>query len=135
MDMFEADNIVELASSYLARQYHTFNESNDVDWVKFTVAQSAIDRNLLYQIETQNLGWSMDTVLYLYAPDGSTVLDRNDDYGNRYASRIRWRPQQPGVYFLKVVPYSSNSTGHCDASYELSILPIFGQVFLPRLDR
>lgn len=57
----------------------------DEDWVKF-LAQAGHR----YVLQTDNLGFSADTVLTLYASGGATVLAENDDisYPKNPASRV-----------------------------------------------
>lgn len=134
-DIYENDDTYTTASGYAGIQSHTFHATTDTDWVKFTVPGADVTNNVPYRIETSNLGWGMDTVLYLYDTDGSTQLAYNDDGGAGLASRIDWTPPAEGTYYIKAGPYSSNSTAYCDAVYDLMILPVRAQVFLPLVMR
>jgi len=131
-DSFEFDDNPANARPAGPMQYHTFHVQSDPDWVRITVPQSDVDRGVLYRLMTRNLGWGVDTVIELYASDGETLLAWNDDFPYP-ASRIDWRPQSAGVYYLKARPFSSwyGGAAHCDASYDLVVLPIRGTVLLP----
>ncbi len=129
-DIYESDNISTTASAYTGIQSHTFHTITDTDWVTFTVPQADVD-GVSYRIETLNLGSGMDTYLYLYDTDGVTELARDDDSGSGQASLIVWTPPASGTYYVKVRPFSGSSTAYCDAVYDLMILPMRGQIFLP----
>ena len=88
-----------------------------------------------YRIETFNLGLDMDTVLHLYGTDGSTELAYDDDDGVGLASHIDWPPPAAGTYYVLVAPYDEYSTTYCDAVYDLIILPVRGQIYLPHATR
>jgi YVTN family beta-propeller protein len=57
-------------------QTHNICPDNDHDWVSFSVAGPGT-----MTMETRNLSGGTDTMLYLYAPDGTTLLAYNDDKG------------------------------------------------------
>ncbi|NLF02951.1 MAG: hypothetical protein GX601_18460 [Anaerolineales bacterium] len=131
-DAYESDDEAALASPYQGTQSHSFHSSEDVDWVRLTVPSFDVARGVSYRIETRNLGWGMDTVLELYDTDGATHLVQNDDGGAEFASQIRWTPTFEGTYYVKVRPYSSQSTAYCDAYYDLLVVANRG-VVLPTL--
>jgi hypothetical protein len=134
-DAYESNNTAATAKDYHSIQTHTFHTSDDVDWIKFTVPAADVTHGVPYHIETLNIGWGMDTCLHLYDVDGSTELAYNDDGGVGLASRIVWTPSAAGTYYVKVRPYSSNSTDYCDAYYDLRILPVRAKTFLPLVTR
>ena len=72
-----------------------------------------------YRIETLNLASGTDTVLELYAPDGTTLIDRNDD-SNGLASLITFTPGAGGSYYVKAVDFSNSAAGVA-ISYDLRI--------------
>jgi len=130
-DIYESDDTSTTARAYTGIQSHTFHADTDTDWITFTVPQADVDNGVLYRIETFNLGWGMDTYLHLYDTDGITELAYDDDSGAGLASLIMWTPSTAGIYYVKARPYSSDSTAYCDAVYDLMILPIRAQVYLP----
>jgi C1A family cysteine protease/predicted secreted protein len=113
-------------------QHHTFHESGDVDWIKFTVTAGNA-----YTITTSNLEANNDTVLELYDTDGTTKLKDDDCVG--LASCINnWIAPGDGTYFIKV----GHSTGQGDCAgygYDLAVVSDGGEksteVFLPLIMR
>jgi hypothetical protein len=78
-----------------------FDHPNDNDWFRFT-AQAGVS----YRLETAIVGEVADTVLSLYAPDGTTLLVENDDRApGDPASRIVWRAPASSVYHVMVRSY------------------------------
>ena len=120
-DAYEIDDIPAAAKLIPADgsvQDHNFHVEGEEDWVMFT-AQSGIP----YTLATANTGGHADTVLYLYGPDGKTLLNFNDDYlGMNLASRIDFVSPSGGTYYLKVVHYDIYAAG-CTTEYGLSVLP------------
>jgi uncharacterized repeat protein (TIGR01451 family) len=101
---------------------HTFDRYADKDWAEFE-AQAGY----LYTIKTENLtpsyeptGFFADTDLELYAPDGVTLMERSDDYGGTYASRIDWYATESGTYYVKVYNYNADVYG-CEVGYDLTL--------------
>lgn len=86
-DAYEADKGPAQATPIAPGKSHPHNLCgvNDEDWVKF-LAQAGHR----YVLQTDNLGFSADTVLTLYASGGATVLAENDDisYPKNLASRV-----------------------------------------------
>jgi hypothetical protein len=130
-DSYEPDNAATTASSYTGKQPHTFDVDGDTDWVKFTVSAADVSKHVTYHLETLNLGFGMDTVLYLYDTDGNTLLAYNDDGGSGLASAIDWQPTAAGTYYILVKPFSDSESAYCDASYDMSVLAVRAKVLLP----
>ncbi|MBN1315956.1 MAG: hypothetical protein JXA42_10825 [Anaerolineales bacterium] len=133
-DVYEDDNVYTTASAYAGKQSHTFHDETDIDWTSFTVPGEDVANAVVYQIETLNLGWEVDTVLNLYDTDGTTELEENDDWDD-LESRINWIPPAAGTYYVLIEPYDEDSTENCDAVYALMIFPIRAQVYLPLVSR
>jgi len=77
-DSLEGDGSAATAHSIATDgtpQVHNMDTAGDQDWVSFTATAGQT-----YVIATANLGLNADTVLTLYGPDGTTLLDGNDDY-------------------------------------------------------
>ncbi len=85
-------------------QSHAFCTSGDEDWFSFTAEAGS-----WYRIETVNLGTYTDTILELYASDGTTLIAADDDGSDAaLASRIVVQLEQPGTHYLKVTELHSN---------------------------
>jgi hypothetical protein len=128
-DAFETDDTPATASliSINAPQAHNFDGPGDKDWIKFN-AQEGIQ----YTIQTYNLGSSTDTYLYLYGPDGTTLLASNDDSGGTLASRIEWTAAEAGTYYILVQHWNPN-IGGCGNAYTISLEG--PKIYLPLIRR
>lgn len=118
-DVFEPDNVVGDAKQLVlgaAKQQRTLHynpPSGDVDWVWFNATAGKS-----YVIQTHDLSpATTDTVLRLYAPDGTTLLAENDDFGFSFASRIAWSAPETGTYYVKVYGRHAGVSG----SYALTL--------------
>ncbi len=105
LDQYEMDNDPQHAVFIPTDgtvQYHNFGTQGDVDWIKFNA-----EAGKTYTIDTLNLGSNCDTVMTLYAPDGTTFIDFNDDFDS-LASRIDFEcPQgKSGTYYVKIRHYN-----------------------------
>lgn len=87
----------------------------DQDWVQF---QAVAGGN--YQIFTSNLGNNSDTKLELYASDGATLLQSNDDLGEGRIAGLSYTPTVSGNYFVRVTQFNSTVNG-AETDYEMSI--------------
>jgi YVTN family beta-propeller protein len=119
-DIYESDDSRAEATIVIALPgitSHTFDDAADVDWVGFWGTAGSI-----YTIETLNLAAGVDTKLYFYSWDGSTLtlLDEDDDGGSGFASLITWAVTSPGWYYVQVGHFTGSYYG-CDAYYDLSI--------------
>lgn len=118
-DAYEVDDTTGEAS-WIATdgvaQPRNFHTEADQDWAKFDAIGG-----ITYTLRTSNTGGHGDTVLYLYDIDGSTLIDRNDDYpGMGLASRIDWQPPTDGIYYAKVEHWDAYAYG-CTTAYDLSV--------------
>ncbi len=123
VDEYEAqgDNVAATAVDLLPdhlyefRQTHNFSSAGDQDWVRLAVAS-----NRRYSIWTTNLGASADTVLTLFANDGTTQLAQDDDGGgSARASKLVWNCWSNGTVRLRATDKASGS-GHA-ANYDLQV--------------
>lgn len=121
-DAYEADNSAgsaRLVNSNGSVKSHNFHGQGDQDWVKFNATAG-----YTYTLATSNNGGYADTVLYLYGPDGATLIIANDDYpGSGLASRIEWRATGSGRYYARVAHWDQYAYG-CSTAYGLSITEI-----------
>ena len=135
-DIYESDNISTTARAYTGIQSHTFHTITDTDWITFTVPQADVDDGVPYRIETLNLGWGMATRVRLYATDGTTLLGEWTGYeDDGRGVSVLWTPTAAGTYYLEVSPPSSSYAAYCDAVYDLMILSVRGQIYLPLVTR
>jgi len=100
-------------------QTHAFCVAGDADWLAFTA-----EAGTTYQIATYNLAPDVDTVLEVYASDGSTLLEQNDDYYGD-ASQVTFNPTTSGTYYLKVRHANAN-WGDPSYTYELWMTEDYG---------
>src|SRR5690349_20941851 len=78
-------------------QAHTFCPPGDADWLTFYAAPGST-----YQVTTTNAGAGVSSYVYFLAPDGQTLLARNDDApGAQPSGELRWTPPTAGWYFLQ----------------------------------
>ncbi|HKZ86624.1 MAG TPA: Ig-like domain-containing protein [Anaerolineae bacterium] len=101
-------------------QRHAILQPGDVDWVRLDVEPG------VYVISTANLaqmsGNYMDTVLRLYAADGTTLLGYNDDCpGAGIASCITWTASTNSMLYIQVKNYFSQRGGR-EFTYDLRVL-------------
>lgn len=116
-DPFEPDDTTQNARSIgQTPQEHFFCAYNDKDWVFFPA--SAGDTCAIY---TSELGSHADTFLYLYAPDGSSLLAFNDNrQPGDLSSYISYQFNSIGFYY--VLCTSTNGLwGHL-ADYNLQLV-------------
>ncbi|MBI4491310.1 MAG: IPT/TIG domain-containing protein [Chloroflexi bacterium] len=90
-------------------QQHSLS-AGDNDWVSFALAAGN-------QVRLSTDDSDCDTYLYLYAPDGSTILAQDDDSGSGLASLLEYTVASSGTYFGRVRHFNATS-GTC-ASYGL----------------
>ncbi|MCG8570885.1 MAG: PPC domain-containing protein [Spirochaetes bacterium] len=87
---------------------HSIHEAGDHDW--FSIAAQSGQN---YTFRTDSAGGytsPADTVIYLYGPDGTTLLAENDDFAGIF-SKIDYTFSSDGTYFIKVNHYNDTSLG------------------------
>jgi hypothetical protein len=82
--------------------------AGDVDYYYITTPYT--NDRIVIEVEAAAIGSDMDSVLTLYASDGTTVLAENDDYGS-LDSRIAYTLPNPGTYYVRVREYSDPDEG------------------------
>jgi uncharacterized repeat protein (TIGR01451 family) len=103
---------------------HDFHLQTDQDWLELVVRAGAH-----YEFATSDLGPLADTMLTLYASDGSTILDENDDAGdNVQYSRILWSaPLTPLTQTVYLAVSQTDFNAHdCNTGYTLSLTQTVG---------
>lgn len=99
-------------------QTHNFHDYGDQDWIEFEARAGHS-----YVIETSNLGYNCDTVMYLYSTDCSTLIGQNDDidyWAGNIASRIEWNCSTTGTYSVRVKQYWPSDYGN-GTEYDVSV--------------
>jgi len=94
---------------------HNFHVAGDQDWVRITATIGNF-----YLFETANLEDRADTVITLFAANGTSVIAENDDGGGGLASRLGWYATADGTYYLRVRHYSSGVGGE-RTGYDLRV--------------
>lgn len=133
-DLYESDDVSTTARAYTGVQSHTFHTYTDTDWVTFTVPVGDVG-NVQYRIRTFNMGWGLYMQTALYDPNMNLL---GGGWGFPDPSyETRFTPTLPGTYFLKIAPWLAypGYGGYCDAVYDLMILPVRAQVYLPLVVR
>jgi hypothetical protein len=72
------------------------------------------------EVEAQSLGSTLDSYLYLYDTDGTSVMAQNDNYDGT-DSRITYVLPWDGTFYLKVVDANHPNEGGPDYFYHLSL--------------
>jgi subtilisin family serine protease len=113
-DQWEQDDSPAQASLIRPRQAqsHTFHVPGDADWVKFSARKGR------KTFTTSSLTGETDTVLELYAADGTLLASDDDGAGGR-ASRLQVRFRRAGTYYLRVRDY--NGGGGRSFGYQLAV--------------
>ena len=108
-DIYEPDNTPAQAK-FLPRgawQGHTINPAGDTDWMWVN-----LEADGSYYFETDHLGPDTDTILFIYASDGSTLLAQNDDCtGYTKRSCLVFIPDTAGLYYVEVHDYFPDQGG------------------------
>lgn len=105
-DIYEPDNNPTEAGTIAfdgTPQQHTLDPAQDEDWLLLPVSAGTV-----VTITTSNLILDTDTVLRLYATDGTTLLAYNDDdpaLPDPLASRIIWTAPYDGTFYAMVRDY------------------------------
>jgi hypothetical protein len=111
-DSYEPDASAATAKSITTdgvTQCHTLM-AGESDWMVFSAVAG-----ISYSIETFTA--NVDTYLYLYSTDGSTLITSDDDDGRIGASSlITWTCTSSGNYYVRVAGFSTAGTGPYDIS-------------------
>lgn len=84
----------------LQSQNHTLHSSTDQDWFEFFAYTGRI-----YTFESSG---TTDTRIYLYAADGTTQLDFDDDDGVDFNFMLQFSPPTTDYYKIKIEPYQGS---------------------------
>jgi hypothetical protein len=106
-DSYEDDDACGQAAliSLDDRQAHTFHDSAEQDWLRFSA-----EANTTYRVEITKIGTSANPVVSLYNSCGdvpTTVI--HNPYGTTV--QLQWNATRTGSYFLKLQPYDPSQTG------------------------
>ena len=121
-DQYEPDDTYQQAKPIPADgtlQHHNFYPTGDVDWARLDVDPGT------YFIATSGLAQGNtypDTVMALYASNGTTLLSSNDDCSpTTRAACITWTTNTSSTLYVKVWPYDATSVGP-NSWYDLSVV-------------
>lgn len=106
-----------------------FDIEVDEDWIGFEALPG-----VTYTFQTQNLAAGVDTVLSLYAADGITQIDTDDNSGGGLSSRLVFTPDEQGLFYVKVSQGIGSSFG-CESGYDLRFTNNIKLIFLPLVER
>ena len=87
--------------------------AGDMDYFLFSAVSGRT-----YRLVTSHLSSEMDSVLYLFSSNGTTILTVDDDGGGGNASRVIWACVETGTYFAMVRHAQATSGTGC---YGLSL--------------
>ncbi len=110
-DNAEPDSAREQASALVVGagpQFHSLHIAGDVDWFSLSLAEGGA-------VAVFTDSDRCDTVLELYAPDGVTLLDEDDDGGRNLSSWIGLTAPETGVYYGRVS--HASPSGVCQSYY------------------
>jgi hypothetical protein len=117
-DPYEPDNTPDQAKTIRYRtdytdaivtaQRHSIVPTDDVDWVKFTLANTA---DIRLKTHPSDSVWDahMDTRLWLFDSNMTQIAFNNDDAGQ--FAQIKRSGLPPGTYYAKVDEYRNNKEG------------------------
>jgi hypothetical protein len=91
--------------------------TGDGDFYSFT---GSTGDSIIAEVEAQSLGSTLDSYLYLYDTDGTSVMAQNDNYDGT-DSRITYVLPWDGTFYLKVVDANHPNEGGSDYFYHLSL--------------
>jgi C1A family cysteine protease len=99
---------------------------NDLDYYAFS---GSVGDTVVIDVDASVLGSALDSYLYLYDTDGTSVLATNDDHGGSLDSYLEYTLPAYGTYYLKVRDYSDEgSFGHF---YNLTLASTSGDSYEP----
>jgi hypothetical protein len=115
-DAYETDGVPSTAKDILigTTQRHSICPVSDADFVKFYGRTGKV-----YTVRTANLGPGLDTFMYLFDSNGTTVLAQNDDGGDGVTSRIDFYPLRDDFYYVQVK--NAGDLGGSLMTYDLSL--------------
>ncbi len=119
-DTYEPDNTFTQAKTITSgsQQTRSINPAGDDDWIKLTLSQTS-------NVTVETSGPSGDTEMWLYASNGTTEIDHDDDDGTGSFSLISQNGLASGTYYILVRAYGDNSTiGTYYLSLTTSVPPV-----------
>jgi len=114
-DLYEPNNTLSAATIFdPSRLTRAFCLPGDQDLIKLVVTDVST-----YRFETYNLAVGVDTVLDLYAADGTTLIARSNDGGSTAGASLFQRQLVPGTYYVRAREYQNR--GGTALTYDLAI--------------
>ncbi|HXF60547.1 MAG TPA: serine protease [Caldilineaceae bacterium] len=105
-----------------AGQSHTFHQSTDRDWLKFTA-----EAGRRYRIKLQPLNERSDPLVWLYDSDGISPLAYDDDGSGARAAELLWDAPRSDTFYLE----AQDATGVKGGDYSIMIEVAPHRVHLP----
>jgi hypothetical protein len=109
-DSYEVDDTAQQATVIATNgtpQTHSIHVASDVDWVRFTLSETA-------NVTIETDGSSGDTRMWLYGPNSTTAqVEFDDDGGTGTFSKIVREGANaigPGTYYVKIDEFGNNNT-------------------------
>jgi hypothetical protein len=121
LDAYESNGLPSSAKPILigTAQRHSICPAADADWVTFYALAGKV-----YTIRTSNLGPGLDTFMYVFDTNGTTILAQNDDGGEGVASRIDFFPLRNDWYYAQIK--NAGDIGGPQQTYDLSLAVVPG---------
>jgi hypothetical protein len=91
-------------------QEHSLYPEGDTDWVSFYAEAGRYYVAETYSVEGYGVvgPYDVDTYIYAYGPDGSTILAEDDDSGTgKGYSKLSFKPAVSGIHFIRIVDYNT----------------------------
>jgi len=86
----------------------------DQDWVRIQTQAGGV-----YTLRASGAGVNADPVLEVYAPDGTTLVARNDDAGSGVGATLAFTATSSGTYFARAIQFNSHLFGD-ETQYQLA---------------
>lgn len=74
----------------------------DVDWYQIGLVSGEVLTAITTPLGNLPLFSDPDTVMAVFAADGTTILTSNDDAGAGFGSAVRWQATYTGVHYIAV---------------------------------
>jgi Bacterial pre-peptidase C-terminal domain/Metallo-peptidase family M12B Reprolysin-like len=119
-DAYETDDSAATAKAIAigSTQQHSLCSGRDQDWVTATLTAGT-----RYTVDTLRLAAGNDTVLYVYAANGTTPIAMDDDGGTAtngtMSSKASFTPSTTGTYYVKAIRYGG---GNAAGRYDLRLI-------------
>ncbi|MDH5716670.1 MAG: DUF4215 domain-containing protein, partial [Spirochaetia bacterium] len=117
-DIYEVDDTPAGASAITpnSTQFHTIHTAGNVDYISLNITDTT--KTYLFKTSDGAGSCDMDTVIYLYDTDGTTLLTFDDQSGMGNCSAFAYQFTSSGTYFIKVEDYLSGTGSYVLEAYD-----------------